>query len=414
MIAAKIILTEPGNGIPVFCISIGKAGYSQLFRQKLMKKFYQTIQLIQKFSPQKWLTIFVHLSVWLMLFVAFSLFTIRQNQSVPVFVVMLYFYGFILFYLNYFFLSPKFLLPKRYIAFSVSILVIILFSIFVVDPLIRQLSFDDFIRNAPSGFEKRMPDPKFLKEMPMPPGEKFFFFRRSFGMFFLLFSFLTLSSSIRIFQKLMSDGDLIKQYQHEKLNAELMLLRQQINPHFLFNSLNNILSLANRKSDLTSEAIMKLSAILRYMLVENSGGEIPIRREISLVENYIDLQKLWLKNAIKVNLQVENISESHFIEPFILNPLVENAFKYGALHGMESVISISLKMIGDWLYVELSNPVLREKLSKTESMGIGLNNVARRLELCYQGNFKLENERTGNNYHINLSIKLRKNELYSN
>lgn len=379
-----------------------------------MKKFYQTIQLILKVSPQKWLTIFVHLSVWLMLFVAFSLFSMRQNQSVPAFIVMLYAYGFILFYLNYFFLSPKYLLPKRYMAFTLSILVIILISFLIIDPLIRRLSFDDFIRNAPSGFGKGMPDPKFLKEIPTPPGEKFFFFRRSFGMFSLLFAFLTFSSSIRIFQKLMKDGDLIKQYQNEKLNAELMLLRQQINPHFLFNSLNNILSLANRKSDLTSEAIMKLSAILRYMLAENSGGEIPISREISLVENYIDLQKLWLKNSIQVNLHIENISETHFIEPFILNPLVENAFKYGALHGMESAISITLKMAGDWLYVELSNPILREKLSETESMGIGLNNVARRLELCYPGSFKLENGQIGNNYHINLAIKLRKNELYSN
>lgn len=379
-----------------------------------MKKFYQEIQFIQKIRPEKWLSIFVHLSVWLMLFVAFSLFSMRQNQSMPVIIVFHYLYGLILFYLNYFFLSPKFLLPKRYLAFSISILVIILISILVVDPLIRQLSFNDFIRNAPPGFERRIPDMKFSKEMPMPPGEKFFIFRRSFGMFSLLFAFLTFSSSIRIFQKLMSEEDQIKRYQHEKLNAELMLLRQQINPHFLFNSLNNILSLANRKSDLTSEAIMKLSTILRYMLNENSRSEIPISREIELVENYIDLQKLWLKNSITVNLNVENISESHFIEPFILNPLVENAFKYGALHGMESAISINLRMQGDWLFVELSNPVLREKLSETESMGIGLNNVVRRLELSYPGNFKLENERIGNNYHINLSIKLRKNELHSN
>jgi len=379
-----------------------------------MMKFYQTIQFIQKISPQKWLSIFVHLAIWLMLFVIFSLFTMRQNQSMPVFMVLQYVYGFLLFYLNFFFLSPKFLIPKRYLAFAISILVIILISVLVVDPLIHRLSFNDFIRNAPPGFEGRVPKMVFPNESQMMPGEKFLFFRRYFGMVFLVFAFLTFSSSIRIFQKLMSDGDLIKQYQHEKLNAELIMLRQQINPHFLFNSLNNILSLANRKSELTSEAIMKLSAILRYMLGENSNKEIPISREISMVENYIELQKLWLKNSITVNWQVGNISESHFIEPFILNPLVENAFKYGALHGMESAISIRLYMEGDWLYVELSNPVLREKLSETESMGIGLNNVARRLELSYPEDFKLENERIGNNYHINLSIKLRKNELYSN
>jgi len=94
--------------------------------------------------------------------------------------------------------------------------------------------------------------------------------------------------------------------------------------------------------------------------------------------------------------------------------LVENAFKYGALPGIESVIAIHLKMIDDWLHVKISNLVLREKLSAAGSMGIGVNNVIRRLELCYPGNYKMENNRIGDIYQINLSMKLKSNELYSN
>jgi hypothetical protein len=347
-----------------------------------------------------------------MLFVAFSLFSLRRNESMPVFIVLLYFYGFILFYLNYFFLTPRFLLPKKYLVFSGSILVIALFSLLLVDPLIRQLSMNDFMQNVPHEFQNQPPFDKFPGNGPgdnrfLPP-------IMSPGMFFLLFTFLTFSSSVRIFQKLKREEDINQRYQHEKLNAELMLLRQQVNPHFLFNSLNNIHSLANRKSDLTSEAIMKLSAILRYMLSENPSREIPVTREIAMIENYIDLQKLWMKNTIKVDLVVENVKESHYIEPFILNPLVENAFKYGALPGTESVISIHLIMVGEWLQVNISNPVLREKLGTVGSMGIGVNNVIRRLELCYPGNYKMENLRNGNIYQINLSMKLKNNELHSN
>ena len=353
-------------------------------------------------------TFFVHLSIWLMLFIAFSLFSLRRNESMPVFIVLLYFYGFILFYLNYFFLTPRFLLPKKYLIFSVSILVIALFSLLVVDPLIHQLSINDFMQNAPPEFKNTPPFGKFQGNGP--GDNRFFSPIMSPGMFFLLFTFLTFSSSVRIFQKLKREEDINRQYQHEKLNAELMLLRQQVNPHFLFNSLNNIHSLANRKSDLTSEAIMKLSAILRYMLSENPSSEIPVSREIAMIENYIDLQKLWMKNAIKVDLVVENMKENHYIEPFILNPLVENAFKYGALPGIESVISIHLKMIDDWLHVQISNPVLRKKLSAAGSMGIGVNNVIRRLELCYPGNYKMENNRIGDMYQINLSMKLKSNE----
>lgn len=377
-----------------------------------MKKIYRSLQFIKNIRQEQWVLFFVHLSIWLMLFVAFSLFSLRRNESMPVFIVLLYFYGFILFYLNYFFLTPRFLLPKKYLFFSLSILVIALFSLLLVDPLIRNLSMNDFMRNIPPEFKNPPPFDNFRGNGP--DGNRLFPPIVSPGMFFLLFTFLTFSSSVRIFQKLKREEDINQRYQHEKLNAELMLLRQQVNPHFLFNSLNNIHSLANRKSDLTSEAIMKLSAILRYMLSENPSREIPVSREIAMIENYIDLQKLWMKNTIEVDLVVENVNENHYIEPFILNPLVENAFKYGSLPGAESAISIHLKMVGDWLYVHICNPVLREKLSAAGSMGIGVNNVIRRLELCYPGNFKMENVRKGDTYQINLSMKLKKNELHSN
>ena len=379
---------------------------------EFMKQVDKLIRNIKTIKQEQWVLFFVHLSVWLMLFVAFSLFSLRRNESMPVFIVLLYFYGFVLFYLNYFFLTPHYLLPKKYFTFSISILVIVLFSLLAVDPLIRQLSVHDFVRKEPSEFNalslfddfqgNRPTDNKFFGPMMLP------------GMFFLLFTFLTFSSSVRIFQKLKREEDINRQYQHEKLNAELMLLRQQVNPHFLFNSLNNIHSLANRKSDLTSEAIMKLSAILRYMLSENPNTEIPLSREIALIENYIDLQKLWMKNEIKVDFVVDNLTGNYYIEPFILNPLVENAFKYGALPGTESIISIHLKMIDDWLHVKISNPIVRSKLSSDGSMGIGVNNVIRRLELCYPGNYKLENDRIENIYQINLSMKLKENELHSN
>lgn len=377
-----------------------------------MRKIYKSLQFIKNIRQEQWVLFFVHLSIWLMLFVAFSIFSLRRNESMPVFIVLLYFYGFILFYLNYFFLTPRFLLPKKYLAFLLSILVIVLFSVLVIDPLIHQLSINDFMRNAPPEFKTLPPFDKFPGKGP--GDNRFFSLVMSPGMFFLLFAFLTFSSSVRIFQKLKREEDINQRYQHEKLNAELMMLRQQVNPHFLFNSLNNIHSLANRKSDLTSEAIMKLSAILRYMLSENPSSEIPVTREIVMIENYIDLQKLWMKNSIHVDFVVDNVKENYYIEPFILNPLVENAFKYGSLPGTESGISIHLKMIDDWLHVQISNPVLREKLSPAGSMGIGVNNVIRRLELCYPGNFKMENNRLGDIYQISLSMKLKKNELHSN
>jgi len=320
----------------------------------------------------------------------------------PVFVVLLYLYGFLLFYLNYFLLTPRFLLPKKYLAFASIILAIVLVSFLLVDPVIRELSFNEMNRMMPPRFPEPPPFDK-------PMGRSIFPIV-SPGMFFLLVTSLLFSSSVRIFQKLKREESINYQYKHEKLNAELMLLRQQVNPHFLFNSLNNIHSLANRKSDLTSEAIVKLSTILRHMLSEDSGREIPVGREIEMITNYIELQKLWMKNAIQVDFLVENIEDNYCIEPFILNPLVENAFKYGALPGVESIIRIHLNMLNGWLIVKISNPVIREQLSSTVSMGIGVNNVIRRLELCYPGEFKMENQRIGNTYQIDLTLKLKRSD----
>lgn len=377
-----------------------------------MKQLYKVVKFIKNIRQEQWVVFFVHVSVWLMLFVAFYLFSLTRNKSLPFFVVLLYLYGFILFYLNYYLLTPGYLLPKKYLSFFISILAIILFSFVVVDPLIHQLAINDFAVNPPPEF-RNLPSFDKMQGM-MQPGYTPSMPRQPQVMSFLLFTFLILSSSVRIFQKLKREEDINQQYQHEKLSAELMMLRQQVNPHFLFNSLNNILSLANRKSDLTVEAIVKLSAILRHMLSENPQNEIPVTSEITWIQNYIDLQKLWMKNTIVVDFVVENVKGTHYIEPFILNPLVENAFKYGALPGVGSKIAIQINMVGDWLHFKAVNPVVREKISDVSSMGIGLNNVIRRLELCYQGNYKIEITQKENNYLVNLSIKLRNNELYSN
>jgi len=377
-----------------------------------MKKDYWSLQFVKNIRIKQWVLFFVHLSVWLMLFGFFSLFSFGRNESLFVFMIFLYFFGIILFYLNYFFLTPRLLLQKKYLIFSISILIIVLVSLLAIHPVIHQLSINDFMRNSPSKFINTSTFDMFQSNW----SGKYDFFLSAFSpwMFLFLFSFLTFSSLVRVFQKLKSEEAINLVYKHEQQYAELKLLRQQVSPHFLFNSLNNIHSLANRKSDQTSEAIIKLSAILRYMLSENPNNEIPVTREITLIENYIDLQKLWLKNAIKVDFVVKNVNENYCIEPFILNPLVENAFKYGSILGTTPVISIYIEMISNWLYVKITNTVMPEILSSSGSTGIGVNNVVRRLELCYQGNYKFENNLIGEIYQINLSMKLKNNELHSN
>lgn len=164
-----------------------------------MKQLYKVVKFIKNIRQEQWVLFFVHVSVWLMLFVAFFLFSLTRNKSLPFFVVLLYLYGFILFYLNYYLLTPGYLLPKKYLVFFISIFAIILFSYVLVDPLIHQLAINDFAVNPPPEFRNL---PSFDK-MPgtMHPGDKPSMPRQPQVMSFLLFTFLILSSSVRIFQK---------------------------------------------------------------------------------------------------------------------------------------------------------------------------------------------------------------------
>ncbi len=339
-----------------------------------------SVQPNQYIHPKQWLTAGIHLAGWVMLF---AIFLWMDDQSLPGTGLLLAF-GIFLFYLNYFFLTPVYILHKKHGAFLAAVLIIaFLFSVIASLP-IHKISVQS---SAIQHFRETI---------------------------LLMTAVISFSSLIRVLRQSRDTEHQDQQLKSKEQEAELTNLRQQVNPHFLFNALNNIHSLAHRKSDQTSEAIARLSSILRYMLRENPRQEIPLSHEIALIEDYISLQKLWTKNSVSVNFVAENISEEHCIEPFILNPLVENAFKHGSAAGEKSVISIHLRMETNWLNVLINNPVFPDNSEKKESMGIGMNNVIRRLELCYPGNYRLESARKGKQYELNLSMKLRTNELHCN
>ena len=135
-----------------------------------MKHVNKVVKFIKNIRQEQWVLFFVHLSVWLMLFIAFYLFSLTLNKSLPFFVVLLYLYGLILFYLNYYLLTPGYLLPKKYLSFFISILAIILFSFLVVDPLIHRFAINNFAVNPPPEFRHL---PSFDKmQGTMYPGDK--------------------------------------------------------------------------------------------------------------------------------------------------------------------------------------------------------------------------------------------------
>ena len=196
--------------------------------------------------------------------------------------------------------------------------------------------------------------------------------------------------------------------ENQKLSAELNFLRAQINPHFLFNTLNNLYYLAYSKSDNTTEVISKLSQMMRYMIYESNHEKVPLSKEIEYMQNYISLEQLRLNNQVPISFKVEGDPENIWIAPLILITFLENAFKHGVNgKASEAWVNILVKVEGNHCTYKVENSKLPlPKDSKEGKSGIGLQNVKRRLELSYPGQYLLKADEKPDRYSVQLDISL--------
>jgi uncharacterized membrane protein len=191
-----------------------------------------------------------------------------------------------------------------------------------------------------------------------------------------------------------------------KVSAELAMLKLQVSPHFLFNTLNNIRWLARQKSDQTEAAVVKLSQLLRYMLYQAQRDRVALTQEIEHLHHYIDLQQMRLNDRQTVDFIVEGAVDGLSIEPLLFIPFVENAFKYG-LHGQAaSHIQIRLWVDDNQLAFFVENPVFDQAAASSEDSGIGIANVAQRLSLHYPGHHTLHYGVDKENFKVEMSLEL--------
>lgn len=193
----------------------------------------------------------------------------------------------------------------------------------------------------------------------------------------------------------------------EKTEAEMKLLKSQINPHFLFNALNNIYSLSYLKPEKTPENLLKLSQILRYMLYECNDEFVPLAKEVTSLENFIALNLLKDSRGMRVKVNMEKPSEDLMIAPMLLLPFVENAFKHAKIEDLENGwINIHLETRGKQLIFRTENSIPDTNFTKDSVGGIGLTNVKRRLDLVYLDKNELKITTENNTYTVQLEIDL--------
>lgn len=194
----------------------------------------------------------------------------------------------------------------------------------------------------------------------------------------------------------------------EQLASELKFLRSQVSPHFLFNVLNNLVSMARHKSDQLEPSLIKLSGLMRYMLYESEGKKVGVANEIEHLKSYIELQKLRFEEDVKITADIQyDESYSLTIEPLLLIPFVENAFKHGVTLVHDPFIRIALRITGHTIHFTVENKFGEENLSKDSNSGIGLANVKARLNLLYPDAYRLLVETRDNVFSVHLSLQLK-------
>ena len=211
---------------------------------------------------------------------------------------------------------------------------------------------------------------------------------------------LAIELTFELFRQILSKQEI----EAEKNKAELALYKAQINPHFLFNTLNALYGLVLTKSDKTESAFIQFSNILKYMYAQTTSETIPVCNEIDYIRQYVDLQALRLNNHTYISFETQTDDDQAPIPPMILITFVENAFKYGTSSDIDCTVLIRIIVKNGQLLFETENTVMKEKKEKTPA--IGIENCRKRLELLYPGRFNLTTVQENRQYKIRLTIRL--------
>ena len=374
--------------------------------------------------------ILVHVLGWTLFFLLTSLFyPVRfENNHFWIHEIVGKLFPIGLFYLNYYVLLPRFFEKRRFLSYFLLILGAIL--IVLVQDIIVKKEFQNrrafFAREGREPFDRRIgegffifhnrdsafPSDSALKDLPPLPFREPFLFNIPRGMFLMSLNrtgslcifFILFGGMIRLGFSYVKNQNEKKLLENINLNTEINFLKSQINPHFLFNTLNGIYSLAHSQSPQTETAILKLSDIMRYVLYDSGTEKVELQKDIQYVSNYIDLQRLRLSSKVTIHYEVKGNFEGHHIAPLLLISFIENAFKHGISYTNSSLVRIEISVFEETLTLFVENPVVE---NNSFAGGMGLKNARRRLQLLYPGKHYLNIFNSGHLHVVNLKLNLR-------
>lgn len=363
----------------------------------------------------------IHIAVWGCFFLLPFIFR-PQGRDVPInisnrFIAVFTTNGIYLvafYYFNTLVLLPKLLFQKKWLLYAVSIVACLVVFMYIPREIANLIVPPEDFSLKMEAFKQQqgaiIDTAKQWQQMHprggggMRGGSRFIFFPGSNAIFFLVF---LISTCITVTQQWLKSEQTKKEVETEKLNTELSFLKSQVNPHFFFNTLNNIYSLAVVGSEKTAPAIMKLSAIMRYILTDTQNNTVPLENEVNFINNFIDLQRVRLTDKVLVSFVTEGNIANQQIAPLLFISFVENAFKYGVSTKENSVISITVKATDDTVHLYTTNTIVKADNGILDTTGIGLNNVKRRLDLLYPDKHNLVITNDGKQFFVTLDISIK-------
>lgn len=296
-------------------------------------------------------------------------------------------------YIFIYYLIPHFLFQKKYILFSVLAFfhaILYGFSIWVVMRLLVYC-------------------PGCLYDVDYP----LFFFPKIFGILISNYEIPAIAAVIVLVRRWYADQQVNRKLEKEKLEAELKFLKSQINPHFLFNTLNNLYALTLKKSDKAPGIVLKLSEMLNYMLYNSNEKEVRLIEEIDLINAIVELEKIRYGKRLKLKVEITGNPENKYIAPLLLVPFIENSFKHGASGDIQNpYINISIEVSETCIDLYVTNSFV-EQFSENMPEGIGLKNVKRRLEIQYKDRYELNIDKQNNTYRVHFRLYWSDTKIYS-
>src|SRR5688572_20893278 len=335
-----------------------------------------------QFSRKPWV---LHAIFWMIVF-GMMLIAGPNNQisvlEVVRKIINLAFYMLVV-YINLGYLIPKYLSQKNFLTYC--LLLVAMVAVFTpIKVLLLYITYDD-----------------------VNPQE--FLIMNQQYIFLLLFLIAGGSTVIKIISDWQRHQRDRKDLETQRMQSEIRFLKSQINPHFLFNTLNSLYALTLKKSDKAPEIVIKLSEMMRYMLYESNERRVPLQKEVNYIRNYLAMEGLRQYGHADISFNVEGDITDQTIAPLIFIPFLENSFKHGLNHQIsDGYVHVIMKVLGNKLLLRITNSKPAQVLQPIEktSGGIGLANVQRRLHLLYPNQFKLDIEDNEKEHIVELSLAL--------